>query len=517
MKNRILLLVCSAMLLAGNMAYAQNMYDALRFSEQNSQGTARSVAMGNAFVALGGDIGGIFINPAATGVYKYHEASITASLSSNSTTNTYLGNSITRNNTTIDLGNVGIVGTFKTGRQNKGLINWNLGIVLNKYQTFYKIDAAGGRTGSSSYLASLASGTNGRNATSLDMYDGYDPFASTNASWGSILAWNASLLDTLPGTNNSYIAATENRSGNDIYMAGELDQKYVRDVKGSMSEIMINFGGNFSNKLFFGVNIGIHSISYRYSHRYSESAVNTAQFNSQFKEFSAGYSQKTTGTGFDIKAGLIFLPVNNLRIGASISTPTWMFLYDRWAEDISCSFTDGYQQYIESPLGEYDYKLNTPLRWNVGAAYTFGTKGVISVDYEQVNYGKSKLADDYVYSDNFVNENKDIEQTLKLSHIVRVGAEANITKGFSLRGGYQFYSSPFGSGYNPNQIISFGLGYSSDSGYFIDLAYQQKLNTTESFTFYDDVYDSGNLIYQAPVCESTNKLFNLFLTFGVRF
>ena len=155
MKNRILLLVCSALLIAGNVAYAQNMYDALRFSEQNGQGTARSVAMGNAFVALGGDIGGIFINPAASGVYKYHEASITASLNSNSTTNAYLGNSITKNSTTIDLGNVGIVGTFKTGRQNKGLISWNLGIALNKYQTFYKTDVAGGRTGSSSYLQVL--------------------------------------------------------------------------------------------------------------------------------------------------------------------------------------------------------------------------------------------------------------------------------------------------------------------------------------------------------------------------
>jgi hypothetical protein len=37
------------------------------------------------------------------------------------------------------------------------------------------------------------------------------------------------------------------------------------------------------------------------------------------------------------------------------------------------------------------------------------------------------------------------------------------------------------------------------------------------FTFYDNMYDNRNVIYLAPVCESTNKLFNLFLTIGIRF
>ena len=45
---------------------AQTMYDALRFSENNYEGTARTMAMGNAFTALGGDLGGITINPAGS-------------------------------------------------------------------------------------------------------------------------------------------------------------------------------------------------------------------------------------------------------------------------------------------------------------------------------------------------------------------------------------------------------------------------------------------------------------------
>lgn len=61
-------------------AYSQNAWDAYRYSQQYNEGTARSVAMGNATVALGGDIGAISINPAASGVYRFHEIVFTPPL-----------------------------------------------------------------------------------------------------------------------------------------------------------------------------------------------------------------------------------------------------------------------------------------------------------------------------------------------------------------------------------------------------------------------------------------------------
>ena len=53
------------------------MYDALRFSENNYEGTARTMAMGNAFTALGGDLGSISINPAGSAVARYSQVTIT--------------------------------------------------------------------------------------------------------------------------------------------------------------------------------------------------------------------------------------------------------------------------------------------------------------------------------------------------------------------------------------------------------------------------------------------------------
>ena len=56
-------------------ALAQTAYDAFLFSETNYEGTARTVAMGNAFTALGGDLGSISLNPAGSAVAKYSQVS----------------------------------------------------------------------------------------------------------------------------------------------------------------------------------------------------------------------------------------------------------------------------------------------------------------------------------------------------------------------------------------------------------------------------------------------------------
>ena len=56
MKRVIIFLGIMTALVTGTSLHAQNMWDAYRYSQQFNEGTARSVAMGNASVALGGDM-----------------------------------------------------------------------------------------------------------------------------------------------------------------------------------------------------------------------------------------------------------------------------------------------------------------------------------------------------------------------------------------------------------------------------------------------------------------------------
>lgn len=499
-------------------AFAQTAYDALRFSEQYTEGTARSVAMGNAFTALGGDMGGIPINPASSAVYRYSEFQITPSITSITNSAKYLGNPTAENTTRPGVSSFGYVGSYNTGRRHTGLVNWSFGILLTKQNSFNTSMKALGRTNSTSWLGALAANTNGVYAPDMDINNSNDPFLYGNASWNSILGWNTTLLDTLPGTSDQYIGATENLDGYDISIGGDLDQMFRSTSRGNITEATINFGGNISNKLFLGVNIGIHSISYSYEEKYSEDAVNSNDFQTGFEHFSAAYRYRATGSGINIKAGAIYLPTDWLRLGASISTPTWMYLDEDWENGMDASFNDGYSQSLLSPLGTYNYMLNTPFRWSVGAALKLGTTGVLSVDYESADYSNAKLHSSGYYSmSDFADANDEIERILGTQKIFRAGAELNATPAFAVRAGYQYLSSPYANNKSDDakNIGSLGIGYSvpwGASDFFVDLTYQQLLKKNkEQFALYADTD------LPAPTGTNSTSNWKVLLSLGFRF
>lgn len=496
-------------------AFAQNVYDALRYSEQYTEGTARSAAMGNAFTALGGDMGGIAINPASSAVYRYSEFQITPTVSGKTSSVNYLGNNTSDNSTKFGVSSIGYVGSYNTGRRHSGLVSWSFGLVVSKQNSFNSSMTAQGVTNSTSWLGALAANTNGIYAPNMDLNDNNNPYYGS-ASWNSILGWNTSLLDTLPGTSDQYIAATENLDGYDISVGGDLDQLFYSTARGNITDAIINFGGNISNKLFLGVNIGIRSVVYKYEEIYNEIAINSSQFQTGFEKFSAAYRYNATGTGINLKAGLIYLPTQWLRLGAGISTPTWMFLSENWENGMESRFSDGYSQNLSSPLGTYDYMLDSPFRWNAGAAVTLGTAGVISADYESVNYSAARLSINE-FDDSYAEENTEIGSILGRQNIFRAGAEFNVSPAFAVRAGYQYYSSPY-SDRNSNDaknIGSLGIGYSvpwGASDFFVDLTYQQLLKKGyEEFNLYADT--------DLPAPTGTNKTGNwkVLLSLGFRF
>ena len=238
------IILCGLFITSISLLRAQTQYasDALNFSKENYEGTARSVAMGNAFTALGGDVGALTINPASSGVFRYSEFTFTPSITTATSKTNYLGNSMSDNYTRLGIANFGYVGSFSTGRKNNGLINWNLGVVVNKQNNFTNTTSASGVTNKSSWLSSLADRTNGVTANKMDINSSNDPFYNLGSGlWNSILSWNTSLLDTLPGTNNQYIAATENLNGQNIFIGGDLRQRFTTETKGNITYLFSIF------------------------------------------------------------------------------------------------------------------------------------------------------------------------------------------------------------------------------------------------------------------------------------
>ena len=136
--------VISIFLAASAGAGAQTMYDALTFSRNDYYGTAKSIAMGNAMTAVGGDLGSIGINPAGSAVYSYSQFSITPNLTISSETGSYSAypvngsdvfiNPQLTNHTRFSVPNFGTTLHLKTGNR-RGIKGVTLGVRISRAES----------------------------------------------------------------------------------------------------------------------------------------------------------------------------------------------------------------------------------------------------------------------------------------------------------------------------------------------------------------------------------------------
>lgn len=511
-------------LLATFAAQSQSIYDALRFSNNDYEGTARGVAMGNAFTALGGDMGAITINPASSGVYLYNEFTITPAVTNAVDRSHYLGSDTKADRTRFTLSNVGGVSSFKTGR-NTGLVSFNMGVVANQTSNYSTRSFVSGRQTLTSKLGSMAAAMSNSNIYCDDMTisssDPTYPFYGTNALWEEVLAWNTALVETIYD-DYTYVGATENilsENGQDIIvLGGPLTQSYLQETTGYKQDITLNFGGNISHKLYFGINFTMQTLWYDKFQKLSEKGENPDDFQTEFEEFTHTYRESTNGIGFNIKAGIIYRPVAGLRLGATISTPTWTRLKNENFETMDARV---YQEhyYEESPLNVFQYDITSPLRWGLGVAYTFGSVALISIDYENTNYGSIKFKTDnsmHPADVEYYNKaNSAIRTNFKRVNNVRAGMEIKPVQQLSLRFGYNYYDSSEKYFDGDIHYASAGIGFTTKSNIFMDLAYRQQCNwLSEDYELYDTQYIPG-----LPETLVNSKYMNwkLLFTFGCRF
>ena len=92
--------------------YSQGIADALRFSQNNLNGTARFSAMGGAFGALGGDFSAININPAGGAIYANNQVGVTLSNYTTRNQSNYFGTKTNESSNIFDPNQAGAVFVF---------------------------------------------------------------------------------------------------------------------------------------------------------------------------------------------------------------------------------------------------------------------------------------------------------------------------------------------------------------------------------------------------------------------
>ena len=251
--------------LAAVALQAQTAYDALMFSENNYEGTARSVAMGNAFTALGGDLGAVTINPAGSAVAGYSQITISPSLTFTANTAQgvspytdgslpYFQRAMKSRMTTFDLPNIGVTYNWDTGRKS-GFKNITFGFVVNQTNSWNEDIYANGTNSTTSFMGALATDAtnNGYLAADLAAEDAYDFMP-----WKAVTGYKSGMISTFGGFDDQYVGASELIFENtatgetEIVVGGPLEQTYGRRVDGGKYEYAFNVGANISDFVYIG-------------------------------------------------------------------------------------------------------------------------------------------------------------------------------------------------------------------------------------------------------------------------
>jgi len=474
-------------LFISNFAWSQNEGDALRYSQLYPSGTARFSAMGGAFGALGGDFSSLSINPAGLGVYRSSELTFTPSLSFTNSSAKYYGSTNEDTKYNLNINNMGFLAAFSA--KNKEGDGWKSGgfaMGYNRLSNFNKSIAIEGINNESSMAGYFASNANGTNFNNLDLFQ-------------ENLAWQTYLIDTLGGSTKYVGAMSSNATKT---------QRKSTTTSGGIGEFVFSLGGNYNNKLYLGATIGIQTVNYEESSIYSE--ILPISPSNDLNSFTYNNYLKTKGTGFNLKLGAIFRPVDWTRIGLAVHTPTFFSLEDNYNSKMTTNFNNGDKFIQESPEGSFQYELNTPFRAVGSLAFIIMKRAIISADYEFVDYSNARFS---AVDEDFIDENDAIRERYTATGNLRTGVEYKMGV-FSLRGGYAFYGSPYKSTDENKDAsystISGGFGFVEKNFYF-DLTYVRSLSSDKHY-----LYDSYGNVNVKPVYMTYNDN-KILMTFGIRF
>ena len=488
--KRIFLIIT---ILAPMFLMAQTDGDLYDFSSIYYQGTAKSAAMGNAMGAVGGDFSAIAINPAGLGMFRKSTFVFTPEFYAISTDSKYKNGSGDDRAFKLPMNNVGLTWTQDFNSNSLKSVSFALGINrLNNY-TF------------NSYVNGDNPNTSLIDAYIEELYQNgiFNDYALEDYSPNSIFPlWEAYLLDFYnDGTIGSYVPQ------------GGLNQQYGVSKRGASREFSFAAGFNINDKVFLGASVNIPYFDKTVTKEYKE----TDLYYDYFRNWSQKEIVKNSGAGINAKIGAIVYPVQWLRVGAAFHTPSLYKVDESWNTETYSSFTDGAHNYI-SPTGTYTYTVTTPYRLNASAALIFGNFGMITADYEFVDYSKMRASS---YDYNYSSFNKFIRETYKSTSNIRVGTEWR-WQTMAFRAGYAFYGSPFGMSRTELRTNSLSCGWGFTYHRFtLDLAYifsqrQNSYQLYEQYSEYPALYGNNNEFVDDTKVKETTNIHQVAISFKFR-
>lgn len=523
--KRLLYTIC-AFALSVTALSAQTMYDGLKYSDVNLYGTARSIALGNALTAVGGDLGSVVLNPAGSSVAGYSQFSLSQGMSTANVTSDYsavagsddFSSSLKSDKSRYTMPNIGFVINMPTPGSSS-IKSYSLGFMVSTTGRSLDRMSAFGTNEFTTMMGDMAYKAYGIDYNNLVGSSAYD-----NYNWTLPLSYQSFMISELDGTTDEYLGATESDiplSG--IGLCGPVDQKYIMQHTGSRNDMVFNVAANISDRLYLGFNLGMPLLSYKENIFAGEYAVEQNDFqqnlNGKDVYFQSAYQRyylDTDAEGIYAQIGAICLLGDFVRLGASVKTPTWYSVRERWGYDATTSY-DSFSESAQSPDGDYSYNLVTPMELNLGIAATLSDKLLVSLDRSVINHKNMKFhsSEDSFINDEFDAVNSSIATYAAKTRMTRFGVEYKPLPYLALRYGYTSKK------YDADKTISnaFGIGFSSNGAFYADFAVRNTKYPYSWYYPYDDYMydDSGSLIVRSNEIGYSKSLLDCVLTLGWRF
>lgn len=483
-------------LFASITGLAQEPADALRYSWYTSSGTARQQSIGGAMASLGGDISATFVNPAGLGFYKTGDLVITPGFNFMNAKATYYGHKEKDNKSVFAFGTSGFV-IGGADRRNRSSA---FAIAVNQTANFGSNLLYRGQQNQSSYSQKYLEEINNKNDHSGNS-------VATNYPFGASLAFNTFWIDTIAGgTEGNFLFKSR------APLATGLIQENIIETKGGITEIAIGGAGNYGDKWFVGATLAFPILRYDRESSFTEADA-TDDPNNKFDFATLNENLSTKGGGINLKAGVIYKPVEYVRLGLAIHTPTFFQLTDEFSAEVITD-TEGYMGRLNQNSddlvgpGKFKYWHFTPYRIMLSGSYVIREiedvrkqKGFITADIEFVNYKASSYTTDPDYddpqSDNYLETLNDvIDKVYKPAFNFKLGGELKFTTIMARLGG-AYYGNPYKdiAGEKGSRFqITGGLGY-RNKGMFIDLSYVHNIGKDIHYAYrlQDGPYQGANI------------------------
>ena len=506
-------------------------------STTHNFGTARSMAMGNAFTALGADMVSASLNPAGVAMYVGGDLSFTPMISvAKSNTSDGFDNSADRT-TRLVVPNFGVV--VPVSMSTGVLTNVNFAVSYNRIADFNQTRtmSSSGHSPQNSLANYLCTFSNA-NAKHLTFdKNNYLEYGDPHY-WGAVLAYDCYI------TNKDDEGWFIDRIGENAIV----DQYSMLETRGAVDEWSFAGGFNLIDKVYLGISIGIQSIDYTRktyygeNYLYGENEVPVIDGISLENRLNyTDYMQTTNfyGAGHNFKFGVTARPLHWLRVGVAYHTPTYYsldiyyggemktetsFLDVKTGEELGYTSNDGESPYFEE-YGINSWRFRTPSRLLTGVAVTLGNRAILSADYERSWYQTLRLQwstiDDLdsVYKEYY-------KEVFKANNTIRLGLEYYALPAVALRAGYIWSDSAIKSEYvnaitsrplpTTQSFLTAGLGLHLNKTTYLDFAYQYG---TTHYTPIQPFYmtNGAEALIESATFETKTTNQHFILTLGFRF